>query len=182
MTVYKNPTCGCCQLWIRHMELAGFEVEAVDRSLSLVERGQYGLTRQTASCHTALIGEARLRGAHPTDCDCAVPGRSTRRRRARGAGNASRVTGDGVARRVRSPVRRAPAGREGRLRGVHDDQVAGRRVPLGVVRDRARLQCVRGTWRGRYSRLTEAGPPACRPGGRAEARTGRRRGRPTPVQ
>ncbi|MCE2422542.1 MAG: hypothetical protein J4G03_04445 [Gemmatimonadetes bacterium] len=65
VTVYKNPTCGCCQLWIRHMELAGFEVEAVDRSLSLVERGQYGLTRQTASCHTALIGEHAFEGHIP---------------------------------------------------------------------------------------------------------------------
>ena len=27
--VWKDPTCGCCKDWIRHMEASGFAVKAV---------------------------------------------------------------------------------------------------------------------------------------------------------
>ena len=32
VTVYKEPTCGCCGGWVRHMTKAGFAVTALDVS------------------------------------------------------------------------------------------------------------------------------------------------------
>ncbi|HLT46885.1 MAG TPA: glutaredoxin domain-containing protein, partial [Rubricoccaceae bacterium] len=43
VTVYKSPTCGCCSLWIDHLEENGFRVEAVDvDDLAAIKR-QYGI-------------------------------------------------------------------------------------------------------------------------------------------
>ena len=28
MTVYKSPTCGCCKLWVEHIEKSGFKSRA----------------------------------------------------------------------------------------------------------------------------------------------------------
>jgi hypothetical protein len=30
VTVYKNPSCGCCGRWVEHMRDAGFTVEVRD--------------------------------------------------------------------------------------------------------------------------------------------------------
>ncbi|HEX7028718.1 MAG TPA: DUF411 domain-containing protein [Gammaproteobacteria bacterium] len=60
-TVYKDPNCGCCSLWIKHMESAGFQLEGknVD-DVSPVKR-EFGIGLSHRSCHTAVWddGEAR---------------------------------------------------------------------------------------------------------------------------
>lgn len=30
VTVYKSPTCGCCQKWVEHMQANGFSVKAIN--------------------------------------------------------------------------------------------------------------------------------------------------------
>ena len=30
ITVHKDPNCGCCGLWVRHLQTAGFTVKAID--------------------------------------------------------------------------------------------------------------------------------------------------------
>lgn len=54
LTVYKSPTCGCCEKWVSHMEEAGFS--AVTRhpdDLNAVKR-QLGIKPGMHSCHTAV--------------------------------------------------------------------------------------------------------------------------------
>lgn len=65
MTVYKSPTCGCCGKWITHMEENGFKVNAVDVLEMNVVKEKYGITRNLASCHTAIIDGYYIEGHVP---------------------------------------------------------------------------------------------------------------------
>lgn len=67
MHVYKTETCGCCSLWVEHMEAAGFEVTVENLSnadlLALKER--QGIPLELTSCHTALAGGYVFEGHIP---------------------------------------------------------------------------------------------------------------------
>ena len=65
MTVYKSPTCGCCGKWITHMEENGFKVKAVDVIEMNVVKEKYGIKRNLASCHTAIIDGYFIEGHVP---------------------------------------------------------------------------------------------------------------------
>ena len=65
MTVYKSPTCGCCGKWITHMEENGFKIKAVDVIEMNVVKEKYGITRNLASCHTAIIDDYFIEGHVP---------------------------------------------------------------------------------------------------------------------
>jgi hypothetical protein len=56
LVVYKNETCGCCNLWVEHVKAAGFKVEVrdVDNMQSIKE--EVGIPAGKGSCHTARLG------------------------------------------------------------------------------------------------------------------------------
>ena len=67
ITVYKSPTCGCCEKWVSHLQDNGFQVDAVDiRDLGMV-KSMSGVTPQLASCHTARVGDYVIEGHVPAD-------------------------------------------------------------------------------------------------------------------
>lgn len=66
-TVYKTPTCGCCTAWMDHLKTHGFEVNSVDlRDLTQVKQ-RHGVTRELASCHTAVIEGYVIEGHVPAE-------------------------------------------------------------------------------------------------------------------
>lgn len=65
MTVYKTPTCGCCNAWISHVIEAGFEVQAVEVLNTTLIAVEYGVPSRLRSCHTAIIGEYAVEGHVP---------------------------------------------------------------------------------------------------------------------
>lgn len=65
MTVYKSPTCGCCGKWITHMEENGFKIKAVDLIEMNVVKQKYGIKKNLASCHTAVIDGYFIEGHVP---------------------------------------------------------------------------------------------------------------------
>ncbi|MDH5737852.1 MAG: DUF411 domain-containing protein [Gammaproteobacteria bacterium] len=65
MTVYKSPTCGCCNAWIEHLEENGFSVTAVDMQDVTPKKIELGITPQTASCHTGVINGYAIEGHVP---------------------------------------------------------------------------------------------------------------------
>lgn len=67
ITVYKNPTCGCCKEWVRHMEQAGFRVVVHDVNDVSHTKQQYGVPREMYSCHTAVAGPYAFEGHVPAD-------------------------------------------------------------------------------------------------------------------
>jgi len=65
ITVYKSPTCGCCERWIDHLGDNGFDVVTKDiRDLSAV-KAAHAVTPRLASCHTALVDGYVVEGHVP---------------------------------------------------------------------------------------------------------------------
>ena|SRR5215510_11339651 len=60
--VFKNESCGCCKLWVAHVEEAGFatEVHHVDNLGPIKER--VGIPVGQGSCHTAEVGGYFIEG------------------------------------------------------------------------------------------------------------------------
>ena len=64
MTVWKDPNCGCCADWVRHLEESGFVVSVVD-SGNQAKRAELGVPAKFGSCHTALVEGYVIEGHVP---------------------------------------------------------------------------------------------------------------------
>ncbi len=67
ITVYKSPTCGCCNKWISHLSDNGFKVKAVNMPNMDQIRARSGITSELSSCHTALVDDYIVEGHVPAD-------------------------------------------------------------------------------------------------------------------
>jgi hypothetical protein len=65
VTVYKEPTCGCCGGWVRHMTKAGFAVTALDVSNIGAIKTKFGIPDALATCHTAEVEGYLVEGHVP---------------------------------------------------------------------------------------------------------------------
>jgi hypothetical protein len=65
ITVYKSPTCGCCNAWIEHLKQNGFEVTAHDTANMSQVKQSLGVSPDHASCHTAEISGYVIEGHVP---------------------------------------------------------------------------------------------------------------------
>jgi hypothetical protein len=65
VTVYKDPSCGCCKKWVEHMQKSGFAVTAHDSSDMDAIKDHYGVPSGVRSCHTALVGSYVVEGHVP---------------------------------------------------------------------------------------------------------------------
>jgi hypothetical protein len=65
LTVYKSPTCACCDGWIAHMRQAGFTTTVRVTSDVRAVRLARGLPDALASCHTGVIGGYAVEGHVP---------------------------------------------------------------------------------------------------------------------
>jgi hypothetical protein len=63
--VYKDPTCGCCALWVEHLRKAGFTATVADVEDMNAVKTKHGVPRQARSCHTALVGDYVVEGHVP---------------------------------------------------------------------------------------------------------------------
>jgi len=62
--VWKDPSCGCCQDWVAHLEANGFAVK-VNESGNDAARDRLGVNRKFGSCHTALVEGYAIEGHVP---------------------------------------------------------------------------------------------------------------------
>ena len=67
LEVYKDPNCGCCKEWIRHLEQNGFTVEVVDMPDLSAVKTKYGVSSELQACHTGVIGDYVVEGHVPAD-------------------------------------------------------------------------------------------------------------------
>jgi hypothetical protein len=65
--VYKDPNCGCCKEWIKHLEQNGFKVEVVDMPDLSAVKTKYGVKPELQACHTAVVGNYTVEGHVPAD-------------------------------------------------------------------------------------------------------------------
>ena len=67
MTVYKSPTCGCCQAWVEIMQEEGFTVIAENVNDMSVIKQEHGVLPHLQSCHTATVDGYVIEGHVPID-------------------------------------------------------------------------------------------------------------------
>lgn len=65
VTVYKNPACGCCGEWVKHIRANGFQVETHEIADVRPVRQRYGVPDKLASCHTAAVDGYAIEGHVP---------------------------------------------------------------------------------------------------------------------
>ncbi len=62
--VWKDPNCGCCHLWVEHLQASGFKVEVRDVG-NTAARKRLGMPEEFGSCHTATVGGYVIEGHVP---------------------------------------------------------------------------------------------------------------------
>jgi hypothetical protein len=65
ITVYKDPSCGCCKNWIAHLIKHGYRVDAKDSpNMSEIKR-TLGVPTGLTACHTAMVNGYLIEGHVP---------------------------------------------------------------------------------------------------------------------
>lgn len=67
IVVYKDPNCGCCTSWIKHLRRNDFNVEVHDQKNMTSIKSQLDVPSKLQSCHTASIGGYTIEGHVPAD-------------------------------------------------------------------------------------------------------------------
>ena len=67
ITVYKDPSCGCCGAWVDHLRAAGFTAKVDDGQDVSTIKTKYGIPDDLASCHTGVIAGYAIEGHVPAD-------------------------------------------------------------------------------------------------------------------
>lgn len=66
ITVYKDPSCGCCKSWIEHLIKHGYRVDAKDTPNMAEVKRTLGVPDALTSCHTAMVGGYLIEGHVPS--------------------------------------------------------------------------------------------------------------------
>jgi len=64
MTVYKDPSCGCCQEWVNHATVHGYRVTVIKADMGPI-KVRHQIPQNLQSCHTTLIGNYVVEGHVP---------------------------------------------------------------------------------------------------------------------
>jgi hypothetical protein len=67
VVVWKNESCGCCKLWVQHLEQAGFAVQVHDIDNMGPTKERVGIPVAMGSCHTGEVGGYFVEGHVPAD-------------------------------------------------------------------------------------------------------------------
>lgn len=67
MIVYKNPSCGCCHLWVEHAEEYGFSTRVYTTKNPNVLKDRMGVPKNVRSCHVAEVDGYIIEGHVPAD-------------------------------------------------------------------------------------------------------------------
>jgi hypothetical protein len=64
ITVYKDPSCTCCHLWVEHMQANGFVATVTDGNMSPV-KARFKIPPALESCHTTIVRGFIIEGHVP---------------------------------------------------------------------------------------------------------------------
>ncbi len=62
--IWKDPNCGCCQDWVKHLNRNGFATRVHDEG-NAAARKRLGLPEKLGSCHTGQVGGYAIEGHVP---------------------------------------------------------------------------------------------------------------------
>lgn len=63
--VFKSPTCGCCSLWVKHLEQNGFTAKVTEMDDLSGLKKKHGVPARATSCHTAIVNGYVIEGHVP---------------------------------------------------------------------------------------------------------------------
>jgi hypothetical protein len=67
IVVYKNPSCGCCGNWVKHLRRNGFRVTVNNIEDTDPIRKKAGVPEGMESCHTAFVAGYVVEGHVPAE-------------------------------------------------------------------------------------------------------------------
>lgn len=67
MTVYRDPSCGCCTAWAEIARNAGYVVRVIDHPDMPAIKRQYGVPDKLLSCHTTIVDGYAVEGHVPIE-------------------------------------------------------------------------------------------------------------------
>ena len=67
ITVWKDPSCGCCGGWVEHLRGNGFVATVIDTADVQAIKAQRHVPAELASCHTAEIAGYTIEGHVPAE-------------------------------------------------------------------------------------------------------------------
>jgi len=67
VTVYKSPTCACCDKWVAHLRENGFSVDIESKLNVQPVKRHFGVPEGVEACHTARVGDYVVEGHVPAE-------------------------------------------------------------------------------------------------------------------
>jgi len=67
ITVYKDPSCGCCTAWADHLTENGFAVTVEEDTDMAALKAKLGVPDDLGSCHTGVIAGYAIEGHVPAE-------------------------------------------------------------------------------------------------------------------
>ena len=64
LLVHKTPTCGCCKMWIKHLEGNGFAASVKDHNSLQEIKERYDIKPKYRSCHTGVSKDGYIFEGH----------------------------------------------------------------------------------------------------------------------
>ena len=64
LLVHKTPTCGCCKMWIKHLEENGFAPSVKDHNSLQEIKESYDIKPKYRSCHTGVSKDGYIFEGH----------------------------------------------------------------------------------------------------------------------
>lgn len=67
VTVYRDPSCGCCDVYVEYLNAEGFDVTVVDDRDFAARSIAAGVPEQGLGCHLAMVGGYAVSGLVPAE-------------------------------------------------------------------------------------------------------------------
>ena len=67
IVVHRSPTCSCCGKWVEHLKQNNFNVKDIVTEDVQSVKDQYGVGKDLASCHTAIVEGYVVEGHVPAN-------------------------------------------------------------------------------------------------------------------
>ena len=64
LLVHKTPTCGCCKMWVKHMEENGFTINTKDHQNLVKTKEELKIEPEHRSCHTGISSQGHFFEGH----------------------------------------------------------------------------------------------------------------------
>ena len=65
--IYRNPSCGCCDVYADYLKRNGFSVELIDTLDAAAIHTKYKVPERLEGCHTAIAGNRVFEGLIPAE-------------------------------------------------------------------------------------------------------------------